>query len=74
MEGEIREWHQRVIAGTKELVLSLEDSHIENFTMMMLNYFYDFPKWLLVRPLEELATTVNLARDEKRLPHITFCF
>ena len=67
-----REWYQRVEEGGKELILSLEDSHLERF--LLRHYKNDSSlhdlKSQICMSLKEAAASVNLKRKMNYLPKI----
>ena len=80
-ERRANEWMQHVEVGGKELMLSLEDSHLQELTidissrMHMTFAFAPHQFDLSLQALEATAATVNKARRQKGLPaiHTSFC-
>ena len=80
-ERRANEWMQRVEVGGKELMQSLEDSHLQELTidissrMHMTFAFAPHQFDLSLQALQATAATVNKARRQKGLPaiHTSFC-
>ena len=77
-EERVKEWLQCVEVGGKELVQSLEDSHIQelDFALHYETYSYYRHHSLQLdqsrQALKATAATVNTARRQKGLPDIYF--
>ena len=67
------EWYQHLEIGGKEFILSLEDSHLESFSLNPLGFgrFKDL-NTQACRSLKAAALSVNSARIKKKLPYIHF--
>ena len=63
-----REWYHGVEVGGKELILSLEDSHLKSFEWRVP------PCYGCSLQFQTAVDSVNSARHEKGLPNITFSF
>ena len=66
-----REWYHSVEVGAKELILSLEDSHLESFELIPV---FSYKSSLSIHPLrlQTAIDSVNSARHKKGLPNIHF--
>ena len=81
-EERAKEWLQCVEVGGKELVQSLEDSHLEKCNLEINLRTYSYFKGRICphsrqldqsrQTLETTAATVNIARRQKGLPDISF--
>lgn len=65
------DWFYYLEVGGKELILSLEDSHLESFQLIILNESSRFRDSLQIKTAVD---SVNSARYKKGLPSISFSF
>ena len=73
---EAREWYRHVEVGEKEFILSLEDSHLENFSLThyssnLMSSVHNL-KLQICMSLKEAAASVNSKRKLAYLPEIKF--
>ena len=70
---EAKEWYQHLEIRGKEFILSLEDSHLESFSLFPLGYScFKALNSQACRSFKAAAMSVNSARIKKKLPYIGF--
>ena len=68
-----REWYHSVEVGAKELILSLEDSHLESFELIpVFSFTRSLGAYIHSLQLQTAIDSVNSARHKKGLPNIHF--
>ena len=73
---DVKEWFEQVEVGGRELILSLEDSRLEELELLLFTWTEPaiFDTKQTITSLQAAAKSVNSARSYKKLTPITFLF